>query len=470
MLDQDLSFVIGSGEPGLTLTAVRPDALDAVLARLAPETTGFVRAAGFGASAQELLLLPGPEGLSGALLGLGDERGHAAFGSVANRLPENTAWRLADGDYDPEAALLGYCLGAYRYAAFKPAKRRPARIVCPEDAASALIAARAIFMARDLVNAPANVLGPAELADVTVQLGERHGATVSRIEGETLQREYPAIAVVGQGSARPPVMASFAWISGRAGPDAPLVSLCGKGVCFDTGGYDLKPSAGMLRMKKDMGGAAAALGLARMIMEHDLPVRLAVRIGCVENSVSGTAMRPLDVIATRRGLTVEIGNTDAEGRLVLCDLLAAAADEGPAVLLDFSTLTGAARVALGPDLPALFSNDDRLADELTRAGNEVGDPLWRLPLWPGYESWLDSKIAALSNVSAKPFAGAITAALFLRRFVPPDTAWAHVDLYAWNDQTSPARPEGGEAQAMRAAFAAIAGRIGWKSERNRLVT
>ncbi len=466
-----LGFVIGSGEPCLTLRAVRPNALDDVLATLAPEMSGFVRTAGFGASAQELLLLPGPEGLSGALLGLGDERGHAAFGSVANRLPEGTAWRLADGDYDPEAALLGYCLGAYHFSAFKAAKRGPARIVRPEGAgAAALIAARATFMARDLVNTPANLLGPAELADVTAQLGERHGATVSLVEGEALRREYPAIATVGQGSARPPVMASFLWRSGRAGPDAPLVSLCGKGVCFDTGGYDLKPSAGMLRMKKDMGGAAAALGLARMILEHDLPVRLAVRIGCVENSVSGTAMRPLDVIGTRRGLTVEIGNTDAEGRLVLCDLLAAASDEKPAVLLDFSTLTGAARVALGPDLPALFSNDDRLAHELIRAGTEVNDPVWRLPLWPGYESWLDSKIADLNNVSAKPFAGAITAALFLRRFVPPDTAWAHVDLYAWNDQTSPARPEGGEAQAMRAAFAAIAGLIGWKGERNRLVT
>jgi leucyl aminopeptidase len=460
VLDQDLSFVVGSGEPCLTLGAVRPGALDAYLAALPGDVAGFVRAAGFKAAAQELLLLPGPAGLSGAVLGLGDERGHAAFGSIATRLPEHTAWRLEAGDYDSAAALLGYCLGAYHYSAFKPAKRRPARIICPEGASSALVAARATFMARDLINAPANVLGPAELADLAIALGERYGATVSRTEGGALEREYPAVAVVGQGSARAPVVASFAWISSRAGEDAPLVSLCGKGVCFDTGGYDLKPSAGMLRMKKDMGGAAAVLGLARMIMDQDLPVRLAVRIGCVENSLSGTAMRPLDVINTRRGLSVEIGNTDAEGRLVLCDLLAAAADEAPAILLDFSTLTGAARVALGPELPALFSTDDQLADDLMRAGIEVSDPMWRLPLWPAYDSWLDSRIAGLNNVSTKPFAGSIVAALFLRRFVPAGTAWAHVDLYAWNDQTSPGRPEGGEAQAMRAAFAVIASRFG----------
>ncbi len=408
--------------------------------------------------------------MAGAVLGLGDERGYAAFGSLAYRLPEGTTWRLEPGDYDGPAALLGYSLGAYHYAAFKPAKRRPARLACPDDASVVLAAGRATFMARDLINAPANVLGPAELADFTVALGHRHGATVHRTEGEALEREYPAVAVVGRGSARAPVMASFAWTSSRAGPDAPLVSLCGKGVCFDTGGYDLKPSAGMLRMKKDMGGAAAVLGLARMIMELDLPVRLAVRIACVENSVSGAAMRPLDVINTRKGLSVEIGNTDAEGRLVLCDLLADAADETPAVLLDFSTLTGAARVALGPDLPALFSNDDLLADDLMRAGIEVNDPMWRLPLWPAYEAWLDSKIASLNNVATKPLAGSIVAALFLRRFVPAGTAWAHIDLYAWNDQASPARPEGGEAQTMRAAFAMIAARFGRLLERNRLVT
>jgi leucyl aminopeptidase len=230
-------------------------------------------------------------------------------------------------------------------------------------------------------------------------------------------------------------------------------------VCFDTGGYDLKPSSGMLRMKKDMGGGATVLGLARMIMDADLPIRLVVRVGCVENSVSGNAMRPLDVVRTRKGITVEIGNTDAEGRLVLCDLLADASDESPALIVDCATLTGAARVALGPDLPAMFCNDDAWAETLLRNGSAQHDPLWRMPLWSNYSSWLDSSIADTNNVSSKPHAGAITAALFLQRFVAPDVAWAHFDLYAWNDSTSPGRPEGGEAYAMRALLAAVTERL-----------
>jgi leucyl aminopeptidase len=245
------------------------------------------------------------------------------------------------------------------------------------------------------------------------------------------------------------------WQGSAATDSSPLVSLCGKGVCFDTGGYDLKPSSGMLRMKKDMGGAATVLGIARVIMEADLPLRLAVRVGCVENSVSGTAFRPLDVIATRRGLSVEVGNTDAEGRLVLCDLLAEASDEAPDLLLDCATLTGAARVALGADLPALFCNDEAWAAALLEAGQAVADPMWRLPLWDGYDSWLDSPIADLNNVSSKPQAGAVIAALFMRRFLAPGTPWAHLDIYAWNDANRPGRPEGGEAQTVRAVFSAI---------------
>jgi leucyl aminopeptidase len=226
-------------------------------------------------------------------------------------------------------------------------------------------------------------------------------------------------------------------------------------VCFDTGGYDLKPSAAMLKMKKDMGGAAILLGLARLVMAADLPVRLKIRIGCVENSISGHAMRPSDVIQTHAGKTVEIGNTDAEGRLVLCDLLADAAAEMPDWLIDAATLTGAARVALGPDLPALFCSDDNMAQAILSAGTAVHDPLWRLPLWDGYESWFDSKIADMNTVSSKPFAGAIVAALFLRRFVPAAIPWAHIDVYAWNDQTSPGKLEGGEAQSLRALFQAV---------------
>ncbi|HTN09494.1 MAG TPA: leucyl aminopeptidase family protein, partial [Acetobacteraceae bacterium] len=259
----------------------------------------------------------------------------------------------------------------------------------------------------------------------------------------------------GNGSLRRPVVAGFTWQGSRAHAAAPLVSLCGKGVCFDTGGYDLKPPAGMLRMKKDMGGAATILGIARILMEADLPIRLAVRIGCVENSVSGHAMRPGDIIRTRRGLSVEVGNTDAEGRLVLCDLLAEASDEAPALLLNCATLTGAARVATGPDLPALFATDDGWADAIAAAGRTLSDPVWRLPLWDGYDKWLDSPVADLNNISSRPFAGAVVAALFMRRFLAPGTPWVHLDLYAWNDSTRPGRPEGGEAQAMRAVCAAV---------------
>jgi leucyl aminopeptidase len=310
-------------------------------------------------------------------------------------------------------------------------------------------------MVRDLINAPANILGPAELADAALALAARHGAETMRIEGAALDAAYPTVAAVGRGSDRAAVVAGFRWRGSAATESSPLVSLCGKGVCFDTGGYDLKPSAGMLRMKKDMGGAATILGIARILMEADLPIRLAVRIGCVENSVSGRAMRPLDVIRTRRGLTVEVGNTDAEGRLVLCDLLAEASDERPAVLIDCATLTGAARVAVGPDLAALFCNDESWAAALLEAGIAENDPMWRLPLWDGYDSWLDSMVADLNNVSSKPFAGATTAALFLRRFVRPETPWAHFDLYAWNDSTRPGRPEGGESYAARAVCRAL---------------
>jgi leucyl aminopeptidase len=261
------------------------------------------------------------------------------------------------------------------------------------------------------------------------------------------------VAAVGQGSPRTPRVAVLRWSGADSGP---LIALCGKGVCFDTGGLDLKPASGMLRMKKDMGGAAVVLAAAEMVMRANLPVRLLVLVGAVENAISGTAMRPMDVLRTRKGLKVEVCNTDAEGRLVLADLLAFAAEQSPEMILDCATLTGAARVALGPDLPALFSTDDALADRLLACGREVDDPMWRLPLHDGYDAWLDSPFADLSNVSLKPMAGAVTAALFLRRFVPAGIPWAHLDLYAWNDSTRPGRPEGGEAQCARALHAFVA--------------
>ncbi len=325
----------------------------------------------------------------------------------------------------------------------------------PEGVERALSAAWATCLVRDLVNAPANRLGPAELAAAAAAVGERFGADVTLATGAALERDYPTVAAVGRASDRPPVVATLRWAGSGAGAEAPLVSLCGKGVCFDSGGLDLKPAAGMLRMRKDMGGAATMLGLAAMVMAADLPVRLVLRLGCVENAVSGAAMRPGDVLRTRRGLLVEVGNTDAEGRLVLCDLLAEASDERPALLLDAATLTGAARVALGPDLPALFCNDDALAEALLAGGRDSHDPLWRLPLWPGYDPWLASRAADLNNVGSRPMAGAVVAALFLQRFVSAAVPWAHLDVYAWNDSGRNGRPEGGEAQGMRAAFSAI---------------
>ena len=455
MLEQPLECLVDNAEATRPLHAVRPSGLAAFLDSLPVAQSRFLRQLDFTAAVQELQFLPGDEGVIGAVLGLGGDTSPAAFGNLAFRLPEGMPWRLEAGDYDSATAILGFCLGAYRYGALKAAKRGPARLLVPEAQRRSRSAAAATWMVRDLINTPANLLGPVELAAFAASLGRRYGAAADIITGEALAEAYPTVAAVGRGSARPAQVAILRWSGSAAHADAPLISLCGKGVCFDTGGYDIKPSSGMLRMKKDMGGAATVLGLTRMIMEADLPVRLAVRIGCVENSISGTAMRPLDVIRTRKAVTVEVGNTDAEGRLVLCDLLADACDESPTLLVDCATLTGAARVALGPDLPALFCNDDHWAEVLLRAGHEQHDPLWRLPLWAPYDRWLDSQVADFNNVSSKPHAGAVTAALFLQRFVTPGIAWAHLDLYAWNDQTSPGRPEGGEAYGMRAMFAAV---------------
>jgi leucyl aminopeptidase len=460
MREQLIDCVVTSAAATRPVHAVRPADLSAFLDRLAPAARGLMRDLAFAAAAQELAFLPGPDGLAGAVLGLGEDRSPAAFGDLAFRLPEGTPWRLEPGDYDQQDAILGWCLGAYRFAGLKqPAKRRPAQLLVADGPGRGVAEAAAIWLVRDLINTPANLLGPQELAEFAVEFAARYGAAASITRGAELDASYPTIAAVGRGSERAPCVATFHWAGSNARANAPLVSLCGKGVCFDTGGYDLKPAAGMLRMKKDMGGAATVLGLARLIMEADLPLRLAVRIGCVENSVSGAAMRPLDVIHTRKGLSVEVGNTDAEGRLVLCDLLADASDERPALLIDCATLTGAARVALGPELPALFCNDDDWATTLLRHADASHDPLWRLPLWSGYDKWLTGQTADLNNVSAKPFAGAIVAALFLQRFVTPGQAWVHLDLYAWNDQTQPARPEGGEAQAIRGLFRALVARL-----------
>ncbi len=438
----------------LTLHTVAPSGLEAMLLRLPRDAAAFLRASGFAAKAGEIRLLPAPDGIGGAVLGLGAESEGAtwAFGAAPFGLPEGHSWRI-EGAPDPAEATLGWCLGAYRYRRFKAgAGRAPARLVIPAGGEDGARVAAAIWRGRDLINTPANHLGPAELAEAVGRLAAAHGADFELIEGEALANGFPAVQAVGGGSPRRPRVAVLRW---EGAADGPLVALCGKGVCFDTGGLDIKPASSMLRMKKDMGGAASVMAAAEMLMSAKAPVRLLLLVGAVENAVSGEAFRPLDVIRTRKGLTVEIGNTDAEGRLVLADLLTFAAEAEPAAIIDCATLTGAARVALGPDLPALFG-EDRLADRLLAAGLQEGDPLWRLPLQKDYVSWLDSSVADLNNVSSKPMAGAIVAALFLSRFVPEGTAWAHIDLYAWNDGHRPGRPEGGEVQAARAIARAVA--------------
>jgi leucyl aminopeptidase len=443
----------------LPLYAVRPGGVDVLLSCLPAGHAAQIRLHGFSGAPGQMVLLPGTDAIpAGAVFGLGDGPAVYAFGAAATSLPADYAWMPQPGDYHADDAALGFLLGAYRFDQLKSQKKPIALLAAAAATPRVRAIAEAICLARDLINTPANLLGPQDLADAAMDVAARFAATSTRINGAALQKRFPAMAAVGAGSERPPEAVLIEWQGSHAGTDAPLISLCGKGVCFDTGGYDLKPSAGMLRMKKDMGGAAIMLGLAQAVMALDLPVRLKLRLGCVENSISGRAMRPSDVLTTQAGLTVEVGNTDAEGRLVLCDLLAEASIENPDWLIDAATLTGAARVALGPDLPAIFCTNDELSAMILTAGQTVHDPLWRLPLFDGYESWIDSPVADLNSVASKPMAGAIVAALFLKRFVGKNIAWAHLDVYAWNDSARPGRPEGGEAQALRALLAAIENR------------
>ena len=449
-----LTCFAASTEAALPLHAVAKQATADLASRLGAPAAAWLEASGFTGAAGQVMLLPAPDGsLAGAVIGLG--AGTASpwtFGALPTRLPEGTTWRLADPSGIAGEATLGWGLGAYSFDRFRKAGRAPARLVLPHGSDPAVIAVEAAWRTRDLINTPASHLGPAELAAAVTALAAAHGATARVIEGAPLEDGFPALHAVGAASPRSPRVAILEW----GAPDAPLVALCGKGVCFDTGGLDLKPSGPMLRMKKDMGGAAIVLGVAEMVMRQRLPVRLLVLVGAVENAVAGNAFRPGDVLRTRAGLTVEVGNTDAEGRLVLCDLLAFAAERDPALVIDCATLTGAARVALGPDLPALFTDDDTLAGSALAAGLAAHDPLWRLPMHAGYDSWLDSKVADVNNVSSRPMAGAIIGALFLKKFLGKVSRWAHIDCYAWNDATRPGRPEGGEAQAVRALALLIA--------------
>jgi leucyl aminopeptidase len=423
---------------------------------------GWIESTGTAGKADDLVLLPGNDGkATGAVLVLSAKPNLWDFGALATRLPEGT-WKL-DSDTDPVSptdAAVAIGLGTWRFERYRSRKAKSgAKLLWPDGAdkkrATAMI--EALCMARDLITTPSSDMGPAELAAAAQSLAKRHGARVKVIVGnDLLKQNYPMVHAVGRASARAPRLIDLVW----GNPRHPKVTLVGKGVCFDTGGLDLKPATGMLNMKKDMGGAATMMAVAAMVMAAKLPARLRLLVPAVENSVSGNAFRPLDVVPTRKGITVEIGNTDAEGRLILCDALHEGASEKPTMMIDCATLTGAARVALGTDLPALFCNDDALADDLLAAGRAVTDPMWRMPLFAGYRRLLDSKVADINNAPGVAFGGAITAALYLKEFVPDDVPWAHLDMMAWNNAGRPGRPEGGEAQAARAIFAAIEKRVG----------
>jgi len=394
-----------------------------------------------------------------ALVGVANDKDIWSWGVAAAALPDGS-YRL---DPQPKAATstnagIGWALGVYEFSRYRKPKRKCPKLVWPSNADRNAIerTVSATYLVRDLINTPANDMGPAELAAAARRLAREFKAKCRVIVGDDLLRQNcPAIHAVGRASDSAPRLIDITWGSNRH----PKLTLVGKGVCFDTGGLDLKPAAGMKLMKKDMGGGAHALGLARMVMMAKLPVRLRVLVPAVENSVAGNAYRPFDVIDTRKGLTVEIGNTDAEGRLVLADALAMACEESPELLLDFATLTGAARVAVGTDLAAMFCNDDKLAENFSRCSEVEQDPVWRMPLWQPYRHQLDGKVADLNNVADGPFGGAIIAALFLEEFVGDDVPWAHFDIMAWNPGQRPGRPEGGEAMAMRAAFAVIQSRF-----------
>ena len=427
------------------------------------EGAGFARALGFAGEPGQQALLPGREDAIGAVL-YGVEpataRGHdpMAPGRLATSLPPGV-YRFAEpAPARVELAALSWLMSNYRFTRYKANATELPRLVAPSgiDAARAERIARGMALARNLVNTPANDMGPDALEAAALDLARRHGASARTVTGEVLERDFPLIYAVGRAAHEASRLIDIAW-----GPaDAPTVTLVGKGITFDTGGLDIKPPAGMALMKKDMAGAATALGLADMVMDAGLNLRLRVLLAVAENAISASAFRPGDVLRSRKGLSVEIGNTDAEGRLVLADALALACEDRPGLLVDFATLTGAARTALGPDLPAFYTDGDALAAEVARHAARACDPVWRMPLWRPYDAMLDSKVADLNNAPGSPFAGSVTAALFLDRFVEPGVPHLHFDLYGWTPATKPGRPEGGEAQTARLLFDLLSERAG----------
>ena len=458
-----LTLLVEAEASAIPITAVAAKGFEAWLSAQTGGTKTWLGAIGYKPDAGSVAMIPGEGGtLARVILGLGRGDDPWATGGLAKSLPKGT-YRLANvigaapADFHDWAAL-AWALGGYGFTRYKsePASER-ARLVWPEAANRPYVvcAVEGACLTRDLVNTPAVDMMPDRLEQSARDLAGAHDASITVTTGDELLRaNFPMIHAVGRASSCAPRLLDLKW--GRA--SAPKVTLVGKGVCFDTGGLDLKPASAMALMKKDMGGAATVLGLAHMIMASRLPVRLRVLMPAGENAVAGNAFRPGDVLATRKGVTVEIGNTDAEGRLVLGDALTEAVGEKPVLLIDCATLTGAARTALGPELPAMFTDDEELAAGLSQAARAVHDPLWRLPLWKPYRKMIDSKVADLNNVSSGPMAGSITAALFMQEFVGPGIPWVHLDVYAWNASARPGRPEGAEVQALRALFGLVAER------------
>jgi leucyl aminopeptidase len=443
--------------PAIPLSLVAPDDLPALLDTPGP-LAAFTRAMGFTAKPGETLAIPDASGaITHALVGLGTPAARArtrfATAVAASRLPGGT-YRLTDaGSEDSFDLALGWLLESYRFTRYRPQDPPRAALVCPDGLVPARIEtlARAETLTRDLINTPASDMGPAELEDAALSLAARHGATATVIRGDDLlAHNFPLIHAVGRAAApgREPRLIDI-----RHGDTGPAITLIGKGVCFDTGGLDIKPAASMGLMKKDMGGAATVLGLAEMLLASGTQLKLRILIPAVENSISAASFRPQDILTARNGLTVEVNNTDAEGRLILADSLALAAEETPDLTVTMATLTGAARVALGPDLPPFFTDDDRIAAELMESASRMRDPIWRLPFHTPYESQIEPGIADLDNAPSGGMAGAITAALFLRRFAP--APYVHFDIYGWQPVAAPARPKGGVGQAARALFDAI---------------
>jgi leucyl aminopeptidase len=433
--------------------------------RLDTRARAFAEAAGFEPKAGRHFILPALDGgLAGVLFGLEDAddplKDTFRPGALAGALPAGN-YRFANATHDDRLAALAFVLGSYRFSRYRKPESKSARLELPGgvDGNDLTHIAEGVFLARDLINTPANDMGPPELEYAARSLATQHGARVHVIVGDDLLKEnFPLIHAVGRAAHvdRAPRLIDITW----GEPSHPKVTLIGKGVCFDTGGLDIKSDAGMLNMKKDMGGAASMLALAHMLMARKSKLRLRVLIPAVENAIAGSAFRPRDVYRSRKGITVEIGNTDAEGRLILADAMALAEEEKPELIADMATLTGAARVALGTEVVPFYTEDDTLAAELSRASEVENDPLWRLPLWRAYDQLLDSKVADVNNVSQGGFAGSITAALFLRRFATQAKSWLHCDIYAWNQTSRPGRPEGAECQAARALYALLVKRYG----------